>query len=225
MRLLAFRAQSPTLLKEITMRHLKTAVIVLSLLGSAACSDDSSSNNASGGNSSAKGGANAAGGGASSASGGSTGGGVGGSSSMAGAATVGGAAAIGTPCTTPDFAPSAECNGGYCTFATEPYCTQTGCTDTPSLCPTDYVCNPAAPGGICQKHEAGDGSPGADCTVDADCVAPANYCTGAPPPQHSYCTMKDCAADPSICPPDWTCFDPETVFPGLGLPTACTKPM
>lgn len=207
------------------MRHLTTAVFLFSLFGTAACSDDSSGNKASGG-SSATGGANTAGGGASSAMGGSTAnGGVAGNDSVAGAPAVGGSAPVGTPCTTPDFAPSAECNGGLCTFATEPYCTASGCTDNPSLCPTDYICNAAAPGGICMKHEAGDGSPGSDCTVDSDCVAPANYCTGAPPPQHSYCTMKDCGADPSICPPDWTCFDPETVFPGFGLPTACTKPM
>lgn len=53
--------------------------------------------------------------------------------------------------------------------------------------------------------EAGAGSPfGKTCATSADCVAPADYC--AVPPGN--CTAKGCVADPSVCPPTWTCLQP-----------------
>ena len=51
---------------------------------------------------------------------------------------------------------------------------------------------------------------GTTCTMSGDsaeCAAPAPYCAVQPGATMGYCTATDCKANPSICPPGWTCFD------------------
>jgi hypothetical protein len=48
--------------------------------------------------------------------------------------------------------------------------------------------------------EGGEGDAGAD----GDCACPAPICADD---LGGYCTQLNCLEDPTLCPPDWTCFD------------------
>lgn len=66
-------------------------------------------------------------------------------------------------------------------------------------------------------EEAGTASPfDRTCATNADCIAPANHC--AVPP--GKCTATGCVADPSVCPPSWTCLD----LTAMGQPDVCIPP-
>jgi hypothetical protein len=76
-------------------------------------------------------------------------------------------------------------------------------------------------GDTCQGRAARDAF-GASCTTDSDCTCAASYCALMPGQAAGYCTAKGCKADPSVCPPDWSCFD-LSVF-SADLPAICMKP-
>lgn len=72
----------------------------------------------------------------------------------------------------------------------------------------------------------GGGAPetgfGASCDVDADCVAPTDFCA-APPMQTKFCTktLTSCDEAPATCPEGWSCLD----LNAFGIPTIlCERP-
>lgn len=58
---------------------------------------------------------------------------------------------------------------------------------------------------------------GDDCDDASDCRE--GLICGAP--QLALCTQVNCMEDPSICPPDWTCFDTTGVSPDPSVTSVC----
>jgi hypothetical protein len=70
--------------------------------------------------------------------------------------------------------------------------------------------------GACAQYEGF----GATCTVVSQCPCGLDSCNtfmGA-----NYCTRTHCLADPTICPPGWTCLDVSAFDPATG--SACVHP-
>ncbi|HET9954579.1 MAG TPA: hypothetical protein VFQ61_08740 [Polyangiaceae bacterium] len=59
------------------------------------------------------------------------------------------------------------------------------------------------------------------CTMHTDCAGTTNYCAFSAF-EPAYCSISGCDADPSICPPDWSCFNVGDFVPGE--PWVCVKP-
>ena len=60
---------------------------------------------------------------------------------------------------------------------------------------------------------------GDECEDESDC--PEDLVCGAP--QLAMCTQVNCMDEPSICPPDWTCFDTTGVSPDPSVTSVCLK--
>lgn len=58
---------------------------------------------------------------------------------------------------------------------------------------------------------------GDGCADDGDC--PNDLICGAP--MLPSCTQVNCTEEPSICPPDWTCFDTTGVSPDPSVTSIC----
>jgi hypothetical protein len=61
---------------------------------------------------------------------------------------------------------------------------------------------------------------GAACSAASQCSCGLDSCDTQP--GANYCTHSHCLADPSICPPGWTCFDLSAFDPATG--SACLRP-
>ncbi|MEJ7603445.1 MAG: hypothetical protein WKG01_36500 [Kofleriaceae bacterium] len=101
-----------------------------------------------------------------------------------------------------------------------------GC-DPSTLCDADQTYS----NGLCYAPDApaptADADPrfahfGDECTVNANCAAPAGFCAIQPPAPTGYCTGVGCLEDPTVCPAEWSCFDLSVFQPGL--PAICTQP-
>ncbi len=100
-------------------------------------------------------------------------------------------------------------------------------------CSSGSLCDPGQTyaNGVC---EVPDGAPitidanprfahfGDVCGADADCPLPTAYCAKQPAAATGYCTGVGCLADPTVCPPAWSCLD-LSVYQA-GLPAICTSP-
>jgi hypothetical protein len=60
---------------------------------------------------------------------------------------------------------------------------------------------------------------GEECTEAADC--PNDLICGAP--MLPVCTQVNCLDEPSICPPDWTCFDTTGLSPDPNVTSICLE--
>lgn len=58
---------------------------------------------------------------------------------------------------------------------------------------------------------------GDECTDDGDCSN--GLICGAP--MLPMCTQVNCMEEPSICPPDWTCFDTTGLSPDPNITSIC----
>ena len=60
---------------------------------------------------------------------------------------------------------------------------------------------------------------GDKCATNDDCKAPASTCIGP----LMYCSRTQCADDPSICPPDFSCKDISAASPNPDVTHICLK--
>jgi hypothetical protein len=71
-------------------------------------------------------------------------------------------------------------------------------------------------GGSCSPYQGFGGT----CTATSQCSCGLDSCNTFM--NANYCTHTHCLADPSICPPGWTCLDVSAFDPATG--SACLRP-